>query len=241
VNARDALTGQGTIRISARAEAISEQDAVLKDGRYVCLAVADDGHGMDAETLKRATEPFFTTKGVGKGTGLGLSMVQGLAEQSGGKLIVKSELGVGTTAEIWLPAATEMADVNTAPPPLPSEIPVFERQLSVIAVDDDPLVLANMVDMLEDLGHSVTPVGSGKHALDVLQQKKCDLLVTDHAMPQMTGTQLIERVRVLRPDMRVILATGYAELPGQAASNVTRLGKPFTQADLAKALAKAQE
>ena len=122
---------------------------------------------MDERTLRRATEPFFTTKGVGKGTGLGLSMVHGLAEQSGGTLILKSKPGVGTTAELWLPAA-DTASIKALPAAAPMPEPVndqFIGPLSVLVVDDDPLVLSNTGAMLEDLGHSVTTAASADAAL----------------------------------------------------------------------------
>src|SRR5207244_7108632 len=135
VNARDAMTEGGTITIAAREE-LGGADTGLRAGRYVCLSVADTGHGMDEETLRRAHEPFFTTKGVGKGTGLGLSMVQGLAEQSRGRLVLKSRVGEGTTAEIWLPvAAEELTEVAKLRPAPPATRPIT-RLLSVLAVDD---------------------------------------------------------------------------------------------------------
>jgi signal transduction histidine kinase len=240
VNARDAMHGQGPLVIQAR-EDIVEQDDVLSPGRYVVLAVIDAGEGMDHATLKRATEPFFTTKGVGKGTGLGLSMVQGLAEQSGGRLMLKSLAGVGTTAEIWLPAAGPAAAQPLTEPVAP--VAASENQgtasLNILAVDDDPLILMNIVDMLEDLGHSVTEASSAKRALGELERAKFDLMVTDHAMPHMTGAQLIKEAQARWPELRVILATGYAELPPGANVDVPRLSKPFAQSDLAAALAKA--
>ena len=242
VNARDAMHGQGPLVIQAR-EDVAEQDSVLSPGRYVCLSVIDAGEGMDEATLKRATEPFFTTKGVGKGTGLGLSMVQGLAEQSGGRLILMSVAGSGTTAEIWLPAAGPTAEQPLAAPASPAPAAASENQgsapLAILAVDDDPLILMNIVDMLEDLGHSVIEASSAKRALEELGKAKFDLMVTDHAMPHMTGAQLIKEAQARWPDLRVILATGYADLPPGANADVLRLSKPFAQSDLAAALAKA--
>src|SRR4029079_15456972 len=124
---------------------------------YLRLSMTDSGTGMDATTLARALEPFFTTKGVGKGTGLGLAMVHGLAVQSGGKFVLESTEGVGTTATLWLPVASANSQALPAAAPMAS-VPTEAASLApmlVLAVDDDPLVLAGTASMLEDLGHSV--------------------------------------------------------------------------------------
>ncbi len=243
VNARDAMHGEGPIVIAAREEDVDDERGGLAPGKYVCLSMTDAGEGMDEPTLARATEPFFTTKGVGKGTGLGLSMVHGLAEQSGGTLILKSTPGVGTTAEIWLPAAGPASAVEAAEQSRPgkSETGNTTARLTILAVDDDPLILMNTVDMLEDLGHVVVSASSGEKALDHLRKTTFDLLVTDHAMPRMAGAQLLKEARVLFPAMAVILATGYAELPSGESTDAVRLPKPFSQADLAEALTKAKQ
>lgn len=239
INARDAMQGTGTIAISAEDRHVEAGHPKLAPGPYVCLSVRDTGEGMDEETLKRATEPFFTTKGVGKGTGLGLSMVHGIAEQSGGTLSLISSPGAGTSAEIWLPAAGAASAVprNVPGPSAETDPARTTEPLVILAVDDDPLILMNIVEMLEDLGHGVTSVGSGRQALDLLGSGRFDLMVTDHAMPEMTGAQLISRARALCPDMAVILASGYAELPQDGSIDVPRLSKPFSQAQLAEAVA----
>ncbi|MEA2941265.1 MAG: hypothetical protein QOD09_1794 [Bradyrhizobium sp.] len=239
LNARDAMRGEGSMIIAAKETNAGEEQGGLKRGSYVRLSVADSGEGMDAQTVARATEPFFTTKGIGKGTGLGLSMVHGLAEQSGGKLILTSSLGAGTTAEIWLPAVgtgTEPQPSETAPG---AQTTAITERLTILAVDDDPLIRMNVVDMLEDLGHVVVSAGSGREALQRLEERKFNLLVTDHAMPQMTGAQLVAQARARCPELAVILATGYAELPPGVQIDVPRLSKPFSQADLAAALTEA--
>jgi PAS domain S-box-containing protein len=235
VNARDAMSDGGTIMIAAREE-FGGADTGLPAGRYVMLSVADTGHGMDEETLRRAHEPFFTTKGIGKGTGLGLSMVQGLAEQSSGRLILKSRLGVGTTAEIWLPSAAGVSEVaklrSTVPPARP-----FTRSLSVLAVDDDPLILENTAAMLEDLGHRVARATSGERALQKMHTiGSLEVVLTDQGMPGMTGLQLVERIRAEWPGMPILLVTGYTDLPSGLHPQVRRLNKPFDQAALARAL-----
>ncbi len=239
VNARDAMPDGGNIVVAAR-EAHVEDRATdgLAPGQYICLSVTDSGSGMDAATLARATEPFFTTKGVGKGTGLGLSMVHGLAEQSGGQFRLRSALGQGTVAELWFPAGErqklmpELRGSGTGP--------LAEgRSLRIVAVDDDFLILINTVAMLEELGHTAFSASSAKQALDILKREPdIDLVITDQAMPRMTGAELAKVMREQWPDIAVILATGYAELEPGAGKGMRRLSKPFTEAQLADELTR---
>ena len=238
INSRDAMPKGGTITISVSQHSIAGAHPTgFAPGSYACLAVTDTGSGMDEATLARATEPFFTTKGIGKGTGLGLSMVDGLTGQSGGKLFVQSALGRGTTIELWFPATAE-AEAGDRDSGQAVEGVQTQRQLSVLAVDDDSLVLANIAAMLEDLGHKVVAVGSGARAIEEFESMSAiDVVLTDQAMPVMTGTQLIEALRARRPGLPVILATGYAELPQGVSASIGRLSKPFTQHALAAALA----
>jgi CheY-like chemotaxis protein len=236
VNARDAMPDGGVIRISADAARAAEGDGSgLAPGGYVRLMVEDNGEGMDAETLARATEPFFTTKGVGKGTGLGLSMVHGMAAQVGGRLLLKSVPGKGTTAEIWLPVAAGDSALPVGAGAGAGPAPA--KTLRVLAVDDDSLVLFNTTAMLEDLGHVALEAISGAQALAVLRREQIDLVITDQSMPQMTGLQLLEAIRAEWPDLPVILATGYAELPGGAGVGLPKLNKPFSQDEMARAIA----
>jgi len=245
VNARDAMPDGGSISIAAREKVVaSHVSGGLPPGRYICLSVTDTGEGMDEAMLARAVEPFFTTKGVGKGTGLGLSMVHGFAEQSGGRLVLKSHPGEGTTAEIWLPVAE--VESGTAPEPPTSEATTdagrVSSGLTVLVVDDDSLVLMNTAAMLDDLGHHVIEATSGEQALRALRQgRRVDLVITDQLMPGMTGTQLIAAIRSEWPRVPVILATGYTELPAGTAQDVLRLSKPFRQDDLARAVAASVE
>ncbi len=222
VNARDAMPQGGVLRIEAREEA-----------DRVCVALIDDGHGMDEETLRRAMEPFFTTKGVGKGTGLGLSMVHGMIEQLGGTLTIISAKEHGTTVQLRLPFAESDVEVS-ADHAQDTGVPAHTgRSLIILVVDDDSLVLANTRDMLDDLGHHVIEAESGHQAMRMLDQGTgVDLVITDYAMPAMTGLQLADAVHALRPELPVILATGYAELPAHAARRLPRLAKPFCQQDL---------
>lgn len=233
VNARDAMPEGGRIIIGAREETLTSIG--MTHGRYVCVSVTDTGEGMDQATLAHAAEPFFTTKGVGKGTGLGLAMVHGMAEQSGGRFVLNSVKGEGTTAEIWLPVATGNSTNISAPQP-PEEI-AQHGALRILAVDDDGLVLMNTAAMLEELGHTVFEANSGQDAVDALHKHApIDLIITDQAMPHMTGVQLAEAVRADFPDMPIILATGYAELPDGTDIELLKLGKPFSERDLAKAI-----
>ena len=233
VNARDAMEGGGEIIIGTREYRIGSDDGPLEPGEYICISVIDHGSGMDEETVRRATEPFFTTKGVGRGTGLGLSMLHGLAEQSGGRFNLKSRLGAGTTAELWLPVAqAERRVAEAAKVTLPST-PDY-GSLSILAVDDDALVLTNTAAMLEDLGHMVQRANSAKAALEILNSDaSIELVVTDQVMPQMTGLQLAKIVAQTWPDVLVVIATGYAETEPGALDNMPKLAKPFTRQELA--------
>lgn len=237
VNARDAMSDDGEIVISARDEIVGPGETSLKPGRYVRLSVSDDGVGMDEATLRRAVEPFFTTKQPGKGTGLGLSMVHGLAEQFGGRFVLRSRLGEGTTAELWLPADETAKQAPETTTRTDKEMPA-QSQLAVLAVDDDSLVLTNTVAMLEDLGHVCFAAASADEALAILEaQKGIDLVVTDQIMPHATGLQLAKAIRKRWPDLPIMLATGYAEIDPDQAMNLPRLAKPFTQAELAAEIA----
>jgi PAS domain S-box-containing protein len=230
VNARDAMPDGGLIEL-----VIDCPESETKECELVRLKVIDEGLGMDETTRARATEPFFTTKGVGKGTGLGLSMVQGMAEQCGGHLVIDSEPGEGTSIEIWLPVAHEPAHEGAAvKPPAPAKT----KSLRILAVDDDAIVLLNTVTMLQDLGHDVIEMHSGPEALDALAAEEFDLLLSDYAMPGMNGGELIDRAREVRPGLRAAIVSGYADLPEGSALDVPRLGKPFSESDLAMLIAR---
>jgi CheY-like chemotaxis protein len=191
---------------------------------------------MDQETLLKATEPFFTTKGVGKGTGLGLSMVHGFAEQSGGRLILHSQKGSGTTAELLLRVAKASEKPIPATPTPPAKA---LRPLTILAVDDDALVLMNTVHMLEDLGHTVFEAYSGYEALEILRREDgIDLVVTDQAMPKMTGTELAKIIKREWPDIPVLLATGYADRVRGDDIGLPKLTKPYMQRELAEAIVR---
>ncbi|HEY8962899.1 MAG TPA: PAS domain S-box protein, partial [Alphaproteobacteria bacterium] len=237
VNARDAMPKGGAITITGEYKTIVKGSAgKVKPGNYVVLSVIDHGEGMDEKTLARATEPFFTTKGVGKGTGLGLSMVHGMAEQSGGAFVISSKKGLGTTAEIWLPLALD--DISHADMVGQTDIPVEQGAMRILAVDDDPLVLLNTVTIAEDMGHKVFDASSGKEALEILEDESIDLVVTDYAMPKMTGGDLANTVQARWPNIKILISTGYAEMPEEYRGRFERLGKPFSSDDLRTAIAR---
>ncbi len=235
INARDAMPNGGVITLSAADARIEDSAEIgLPPGDYVRLSVTDTGQGMDEAVLSRAMEPFFTTKGVGKGTGLGLPMVHGLAEQSGGRLVIQSQPGEGTRVELWLPRAGSVAPrrpMDTAP-----TTEVGGKTLTVLVVDDDELVLTNTAAMLEDMGHRVIAAASAIEALGLLARHHPDLVITDYAMPQVTGLQLARDIADRSPGLPVVLATGFAELPPGNGEDLLRLAKPYTQAELAQLL-----
>jgi signal transduction histidine kinase/DNA-binding response OmpR family regulator len=228
INARDAMPDGGSIDIRV-AEYQTCGDLALRSGHYLKLSVIDTGTGMSPETLKRAIEPFFSSKPLGKGTGLGLSMVHGLAVQLGGALQLTSTLGKGTTATLILPVAVNAPEAER-PPQVAQKV---SRPAVILFVDDDPLIAMSTIEMLEDLGHHVIGASSGLHALDIIKsQQPIDLMLTDHVMPGMTGIELAAASRALRPSLPILLATGYAELPGGAQLDLPRLAKPYHQDQL---------
>lgn len=233
VNARDAMPNGGQVTIS-----IDETDADaslgLSAGRYLRLSVADTGVGMDGDTLKKATEPFFSTKELGKGTGLGLSMIHGLARQLGGGLRLSSVVGDGTIAEFWMPATTRL--VESAVEAAPTHAVAGPSKLTVLVVDDDALISSSTALMVEDLGHEVIEVNAGSDALQIIRSRRIDLLITDYSMPKMNGAQLARFAKEVVPNLPVVLATGFADLPEEENVGLLRIGKPFQQAQLAAAV-----
>jgi signal transduction histidine kinase len=235
VNARDAMPTGGHLAITARHEPAGSADLPdapgLAPGDYVRIAVCDTGSGMDETTLNRATEPFFTTKGRGRGTGLGLSMVHGLVAQSGGAMRIESRPNRGTTVTLWLPVCERIAAKRA--PSAGSRGAGEIRQCRVLAVDDDPIVMASTAAMLGDLGHSTIEAESGMRALEMLREEPdIDIVITDYAMPGMTGTELAAHIARLRPGLPVVIASGYAELLKEEVT-LPRLAKPYHRHDLA--------
>jgi nitrogen-specific signal transduction histidine kinase/CheY-like chemotaxis protein len=236
VNARDAMSNGGVLSIKVD-HVEAPPAAELPAGHYVRLVVSDTGYGMDAETLRKATEPFFSTKELGKGTGLGLSMVHGLAVQLNGALRLTSQVGLGTNAELWLPVTNIAAEEGK--PAVAEPKGEATEKITILVVDDDALIAMSTVDMLEDLGHDVIEANSGDRALEILRDSRpVDLLVTDYSMPRMNGAQLAAAAREIRPELPILLATGYAELPGGSALGLPRIGKPYQQDQLAAEIVK---
>jgi PAS domain S-box-containing protein len=228
INARDAMPDGGSIEIKVAKHQV-QNDAVLKPGTYLKLSVIDTGAGMTPDILKRAIEPFFSSKPLGKGTGLGLSMVHGLVVQLGGTLELSSAVGKGSTVTMVLPIATSAPEAET-PAAAPQQV---KRSAVILFVDDDPLIAMSTTEMLEDLGHRVIGASSALHALDILKSEQpIDLMVTDHVMPGMTGIELAAATRQVRPSLPILLATGYAELPEGTQVDLPRLAKPYHQDQL---------
>jgi CheY-like chemotaxis protein len=244
INARDAMPDGGKISISGDNESIGESNSVgLPPGDYLVLSVEDTGSGIPPEILEEVLEPFFTTKEVGKGTGLGLSMVYGFAKQSGGGISIKSRVGRGTRVEIWLPRAPELAAAarlgeNAASADLED---ATLKPLKVLLVDDHPSVRSTTAALLSDLGHDVAEAGDARDALALIDEpgREIDLLVTDYAMPLMSGTELIEKARQRRPGLPALIITGYADAQSisRRPEDVVVIAKPFTPQQLTTALA----
>ncbi|OYW44756.1 MAG: hypothetical protein B7Z08_08295 [Sphingomonadales bacterium 32-68-7] len=236
VNARDAMPNGGTLRISAGLEVVAPGErADLPAGEYVRLAVADTGTGMDEATLRRAAEPFFSTKEVGKGTGLGLSMVHGLVTQLSGALSIGSAAGIGTNVDLWLPTGEAPESATAADP---GNLVKGEGLGTALLVDDEDLVRASTADMLTELGYTVTEASSAEQALELLERGfRPDVLVTDHLMPGMNGTDLALALQAEQPKLRVLVVSGYLDQVERAAPHLPQLTKPFRIHQLAAALA----
>jgi CheY-like chemotaxis protein len=241
INARDAMPAGGTVTILAENRQLADpQLPGLAAGDYVYLAVRDTGTGISPEDLEKVMDPFFTTKEIGKGSGLGLSMVYGFAKQSNGAFHIESKLGAGTTAELWLPRAPEVVEPEEALAQEPRYRP--SRELKVLLVDDHAEVRSTTAAVLEDSGHEVVEAASGSDALQLLKERTCDfdLLITDYAMPHLSGTEFLREARLICPDVPALLITGYAqaEMIGDRPEDVEILLKPFTPASLESAMAR---
>jgi signal transduction histidine kinase len=244
VNARDAMPDGGILTIETGVMLLEGEHAGLfppvGPGRYVTLAVSDNGVGMSPEVVARIFEPFFTTKPQGHGTGLGLATVHGIVAGAGGGLSVQSEPGVGTTIRAFLPAVEEPAAAEAAPP-----APADVRSLgeTILVVEDEPAVLQVVVRMLRRNQYSVMAAPTGTHALALAAEHEFDLLLTDVVMPEISGLELAERIRQLRPAMRVLFMSGYSpDLFGPKralAEGIALLQKPFTEQALLEGIRAA--
>ncbi|MGJ8571166.1 MAG: PAS domain-containing protein [Hoeflea sp.] len=235
VNTRDAMPDGGTLTIAAVAETVqSGHRTNLPPGAYVRLAVSDTGTGMDEATRARAIEPFFSTKGIGRGTGLGLSMVHGLTEQLGGRLTIDSRIGLGTTVKLWLPVVEDAVEPVAA---TPETVRLAGAGIALL-IDDEELVRASTADMLVQFGYDVIETSSAEDALARMDAGLVpDLVVTDHLMPGMTGTDFLRMLKVRWPEIPALVVSGYSEDDG-IAPDLPRLTKPFREADLATSLAE---
>ena len=238
INARDAMPDGGTITIKMEHRRPgADNDLGLPERDYVVFAVEDAGTGIAPDVLAQVMEPFFTTKEVGKGTGLGLSMVYGFAQQSGGAIGIASEVGKGTRAELWIPRADSAPEAPTGA----AGVERAAESLTVLLVDDHADVRMTTAAMFEDLGHNVIECASGTHATELLRKGGIDLLVSDYAMPQMSGTDLIRSAREIDPDLTALIITGYAESDeiGELPADVAILSKPFDLLALSTAISQA--
>ncbi|HEX5238523.1 MAG TPA: ATP-binding protein [Sphingomicrobium sp.] len=243
VNARDAMDGEGLMRISTEnVRLAANQVGDVRPGDYVKISVTDTGCGMPPDVLDRAFEPFFTTKPVGKGTGLGLSQIFGFAHQSGGEVGIESTVGKGTSVSIYLPRTEVAAQVRIHPAVQRSQ--AAEARVPgarILLVEDDPRVRTATVGALEDLDYEPVACGSGAEAIDLFRSHDFDLVVSDVIMPEMTGPELIRHLKATSPrDFAVLFVTGYV---GEGESDDLRgyelLRKPFTVGALAGAVAAA--
>jgi PAS domain S-box-containing protein len=222
-------------------EAQTMSRGTLSPGPYIRLVIKDTGVGIPAEMVERIFDPFFTTRGVGKGTGLGLSLVHGIVTDLGGAIHVRSVIGEGTAFEIWLPVTTEAGKpaVETV-----RELP-RGRGETVMIVDDEPMLVALAEEMLAGLGYEPVGFESSTIALRVFRDKpqRFDLVLTDEAMPDIVGTEFAREIRLLRPDIPVILMSGHGGAPleqrAEAIGVKQVLHKPLQRADLAESLARA--
>ncbi|MEM7705941.1 MAG: response regulator [Pseudomonadota bacterium] len=233
LNAKEALKGQGNVVLKAHAQSKTDEQGETTD--WVALSVADDGEGMTSLELRRATEPFFTTKDIGQGTGLGLSMVEGFAKQSGGFLDIDSEKGKGTSVTLFIPPDAESDQLQATPPDLAQELPL---EGVVIVADDQAAIREVLCRLLEQSGLETLSAGSGAEALRILEQSECpDLLITDLMMPgEINGQQLAAEVRARFTDLPVLMMSGYTD---SVELDVEFLHKPFSLDDLQNAVKRA--
>ncbi len=241
INARDAMPDGGKLTIETCNAHLDSQYAArqreVAPGQYVCICVTDTGVGMDEATIARAFEPFFTTKPIGQGTGLGLSMIYGFARQSEGYAKIYSEVGKGTTFKLYLPRFRGPTEDDHALPELSQDHQAHAGE-TVLVVEDEPVVRGLIVEVLSDLGYAAIEAADGNQGLEVLQSKRrIDLMITDMGLPGLNGRQIADAGRQLRPELRVLFMTGYAENAALASGflepGMAMITKPFAMELLA--------
>jgi CheY-like chemotaxis protein len=238
INARDAMPNGGELRIATDERTITH-DPELPTGRYIELAVSDTGTGMSAEIAAKAFDPFFTTKGVGKGTGLGLSQVYGMAQQAGGVARIQSMPQQGTTVRLLLPSLDKIR--SAAAEREESDSPIAPMTATVLVVDDDADVRQFLVEALRTFGYHVLEAEDGYAALSLLAKSSPHLVIVDYAMPGLTGAEMVRELRLKRPDLPILFASGYAETAAMEAvvdENTSVLRKPFEISKLQRIMTK---
>lgn len=232
INARDAMGSGGMLTVATRNEVIETSPVRTENpepGSYVAVSVTDTGSGMPPEVLKKVFEPFFTTKAVGKGSGLGLAQVFGFAKQSGGGVAIESAVGEGTTVTVYLPRMTSNQRLMDE---LPTNVLLApSRDLTILLVDDDDAVRALSALTLESLGHTVIQAGSGADAIRMLSFE-IDLVITDYAMPGMSGTEMVKVFEPVFPHLPVLFITGYADITALGLADAIVIQKPFSEQEL---------
>jgi PAS domain S-box-containing protein len=244
INSRDAMPQGGRVLIESQnlAQPLGDPSIDLAPGDYVVISVADNGTGMSPEVLARACEPFFTTKELGRGSGLGLAQVYGVVRQSGGSLRIESEVGKGTTVNLYLPRSIEAP--KPADDPIETRPAAFERRRArVLVVDDHAEVREVIAAHLDTLGYQAVQAATGRAALELIDAKAApvDLLLTDFAMPEMSGIEVAQAIRAKRPDLGVVLVTGYVDTADldRRIDNAIVLRKPFRMSELGDTLERA--
>ncbi|MDD1506616.1 response regulator [Pseudomonas sp. CNPSo 3701] len=241
INARDAMPDGGKLHIGTRNTQLGESEAhnhQVPPGDYLLLSVSDTGCGMPEEIIRHAFEPFFTTKPIGQGTGLGLSMVYGFVKQTGGYLHLESQVGHGTTLDLYLPRLPEAPTAQQADARRDAPRGTGER---ILVVEDDQVVRMLMIEVLEELGYQLIQASDAQSALGLLEQHApLDLLLTDVGLPGMNGRQLADAARQRQPGLKVLFATGYAEgaelRDGYLGDGMDMIAKPFSFDSLAAKL-----
>jgi signal transduction histidine kinase len=240
VNARDAMDGQGVMRITTENVRLAANEVGdVRAGEYVKISVIDSGHGMTREVLDRAFEPFFTTKPVGKGTGLGLSQIFGFAHQSGGEVGIESEVGKGTTVSLYLPRTRAEPAVRRHSGATRVDNDVTVAGARILVVEDDPRVRSSTVEALQDLDYDPVACSRGEEAICIFDEQTFDLVISDIVMPEMTGPELIKVLKERRTDFAVLFVTGYVGEEGSDIVGYELLRKPFTVGALASAVGAA--